>query len=188
MTSRRTLLALMLGLCWLGGCFKAPDVIIVDRRTALEEQALGKRPRLEAELQQAGLSARPAPFTRQQLEKSGWRPDAAHDAIAKLHAEAATDSERADQLLERRCIGEGLDGLLADTRRMCGGGVDAAEVAHLIERVNRNRRQVWSFVAQQRRSSVAAARKAWIEAHKVEIACGAHVQTAAGWSVKQCGR
>lgn len=169
-----------------GGCFKAPDVVIVDRKTALEEQALGRHPKAEAELQQAGLSPKPAAFTRQQLERSGWRPDKEHDAIAALYADAVTDAERVDQLLVRKCIGEAIDGLLVDTRSKCTGGIDASEVAALIERVNRNRRQTWRYIAQSRRVSLSAARQAWRKIHVVGIVCGGHIQSATGWEPKKC--
>lgn len=182
----------LLGMCLLGmcllttGCFKAPEVVIVDRRTALEEQALGRHPKRESELQQAGLSPRPAAFTRQQLEKSGWRPDRDHDAITALFEQAVADGERVDQLLLRKCIGEAETGLLTDTRSACSGGVDAGEVAQLIERVNRNRRQIWAYLAGARRATVASARAAWHAVHLVELVCGGHLQKGGKWTTKTC--
>lgn len=178
--------AALVALTTLSGCIKAPDVVIVDRRTALEEQTLGRYPTLEAELQQGGLSPRPAAFTRQQLRHSGWRPEKEHDAIASLYKDAATTQERVNQLLVRRCVGESSAGLLVDTRKQCIGAVDASEVANLIERVNRNRRQVWRYLAQTRRVSLVAARDAWRKQHGVEVVCDGHVQAAGKWSVKKC--
>ncbi len=168
------------------GCFKPPDVVIVDKRTALEEQALGRHPKLREQLQQSGLSPRPAAFTRQQLATSGWRPGRDHDAIAALHADAITDAERIDQLLVRKCIGEAKDGLLVDTRSHCTGGIDASEVSHLIERQNRNRRQLWKYMAQTRRVQAGAARKAWRKQHLVELVCDGHLEDRTGWSTKKC--
>ena len=46
------------------GCIKAPDVIIVDRQTALEQQANGRFPSLQEQLDQAAITAEPVPFTR----------------------------------------------------------------------------------------------------------------------------
>ena len=182
----RLLLPLLLLLLLLPGCIKAPEVVIVDRRTALEQQALGRHPKLEAELQQAGLSPRPAALTRRQLEKSGWRPQREHDAIAALQKDAVKDEERTDQLLVRKCIGEAATGLLQDTRGQCSGGVDASEVAHLVERVNRNRRQIWQYIAQTRRVAVGKARQAWRTHHLIGLVCAAHVQNKTGWNTKKC--
>ena len=170
----------------LSGCIKAPDVVIVDRRTALEEQAMGHRPGLDTELMQAGLSARPAALTRAQFTAAGWRPTKDHDAIAALFEDAVGDTERTDQLLVRRCIGEAQTGLLVQTPEYCTGGAESSEVARLIERVNRNRRQVWAYVSKVRRVSTDAARDAWRRAHLVEMVCDAQVENAGKWGRKTC--
>ena len=46
------------------GCISAPDVIIVDRQTALEQQANGRFPSLQEELDHAAITSDPVPFTR----------------------------------------------------------------------------------------------------------------------------
>jgi len=179
-------MALMLPAVALTGCIKAPDVVIVDRRTALEEQAMGHRPAAERELNRAAVARRPAAMTRDELAAAGWRPRREDDAVANLFADAARDADRVEVLLLRRCIGEAESALLVQTRRTCTGGVDSSEVARLIERVNRNRRQVWAYMARVRRVSAGSARTAWRKQHLVELVCNGHVQTNGEWGLKKC--
>lgn len=182
------LLGLPLLLCLSAGCIKAPDVVIVDRRTALEEQATGRFPELQQALDQAAISPRPEPFSRGQLEETGWRPPPESDAIASLYREAVSESERVDRLLLRRCIGEANDGTLVETRPQCKGTVDVATVSRLLERTNRNRRQIWLYIQQQRKGiSVEQARDAWRKAHLESVVCGGHVQRESGqWVTRKC--
>src|SRR6187402_2125679 len=47
----------------LGACV-APNVVVVDQKTALERQAAGDYPALQNELEQAGMAPAPEAFTR----------------------------------------------------------------------------------------------------------------------------
>src|SRR5215472_19347577 len=121
----------------VSGCVKAPEIVMVDRATALEQQASGSFDDLERQLDRAAIEPRPVPLTPEQLEALGIRP-------APLVDESdLTDADRLDGLLAQHCIGEGKDGLVADTRDACKGAADPGEVQTLIERVNRARRQLW---------------------------------------------
>jgi hypothetical protein len=164
----------------LAGCIKAPDIVVVDRATALEREAAGSFPRLEKELERAGTAARPAPFTREQLEAAGMpRP--------VIEAEELSDAERVDALLKQRCIGEALDGTLVETRDACS----VREVPHLgalVERQNRTRLQIWEWLKAERpQRSLAEVRKAWREVHLRAVVCGGQVQKPDGsWEAKGC--
>ncbi|MCO4763197.1 MAG: DUF1318 domain-containing protein [Myxococcales bacterium] len=171
----------------LAGCVKAPDVVIVDRTTALEQQASGRFVALERELTQAGISPRPQPYTRGQLDAAGWTTPRQQDAIARLAEAALRDRGRTDALLVRRCIGEAKDGRLIQTRAACQGAVDEAAVSRLIERANRDRRQIWLYLRKRTRKPDAAVRRAWLKVHRAEVPCGGWIESAAGaWSAKKC--
>ena len=125
-------------------CFKPPEIVMVDRATALEQQASGSFDDLERKLDRAGIEPRPVPLTPEQLEALGIRP-------APLVDESdLTDADRLDGLLAQHCVGEGKDGLIVDTRDACKGAADAEEVQTLLERVNRARRQLWRWMHEQR--------------------------------------
>src|SRR5262245_59526793 len=87
-------LAALAGLA--AGCVSAPAVGIVDRKTALEQQASGSFRGLEEELEQAGLAPRPAPLTAAQLGAAGVRRQGLE--VADLE-DAGTDAVRTDALL-----------------------------------------------------------------------------------------
>jgi uncharacterized protein YdbL (DUF1318 family) len=174
-----------------GGCVKAPNIVLVDRRTALEDQAAGQFPPLEAELTQAGLNPGPAPFTSAELAQAGAAP--AHlgtDAYAQDEAGAADglpDPLRLDGLLTQRCVGEARDGTVVLTIDTCTGTIDVARVNRLVERTNRNRRQLWDWMARRSGISADAARAAWRTVHLEGVICGAAVQAASGsWESKSC--
>ena len=96
---------------------------MVDRATALEQQASGSFDDLELKLDRAAIEPRPVPLTPEQLEALGIRP-------APLVDESdLTDADRLDGLLAQHCVGEGKDGLIVDTRDACKGAADAEEVA-----------------------------------------------------------
>jgi len=164
----------------LAGCIRAPDIVVVDRATALEREAAGSFPRLEGELARAGTEARPAPFTREQLEAAGMpRPI--------VEASEGEGAERVDALLRARCLGEALDGTLVETRERCA----VKEVPHLgslLERENRNRMQVWEWLRSQRpKRSLDEVRRAWREVHLRGLVCGGQLQLPDGsWSEKKC--
>ncbi len=167
----------------LAGCVKAPDVVIVDRRTALEQQAQGSFRGLEEELEQSGLLPRPAPLTAAQLASAG----VSRTAEESEDADGLPDSLRADTLLVQRCVGEGSDGLLVLTVGTCTGAMDVPQVTRMIERVNRNRRQLWQWMATRERRSPAEVQSAWREVHLGGVICGGQVQKADGsWEIKRC--
>jgi hypothetical protein len=177
----RTLCCLALA---LAGCIRAPDVVIVDRRTALEQQAQGSFRGLEEELEQAGILPRPAPFTAAQLAAAGVQTQAeeADDA------DGLPDSLRADTLLVARCIGEASDGTLVLTVGTCTGAMDVPQATRLVERVNRDRRQLWQWLAdREKKRSPAEIQKAWREVHVSGVICGGQLQKDDGtWEVKRC--
>src|SRR5580704_9193462 len=129
--NRARAIAVVLSGAALSRCFKPPEIVMVDRATALEQQAAGSFDDIERKLDRAAIEPRPVPLTPDQLEALGIRP-------APLVDESdLTDADRLDGFLAQHCIGEAKDGLLADTRDACKGGADAAEVQSLVERVNR---------------------------------------------------
>jgi hypothetical protein len=168
----------------LAGCVKAPDIILVDRKTALEQQAAGSFTGLEDELEQAGVSPRPTPFTHGQLAASG----AAGATRALDEDEAQADPVRVDALLTRRCVGEARDGTLVETSSTCTGTLDVAALTRLIERTNRSRLQVWRYLQSKRpHASLDDVRRAWREAHLQSVVCGGQVQRDdGGWEAKKC--
>ncbi len=169
-------------------CIRAPDIVIVDRRTALEQQATGRLPALETELRQATLAPGAKPYTRRELLRSGWTPPTDKNVIAKLYRQATTDKERIDVLLQRHCIGESLDGTLVVTRKRCKGEVNLAPVSRLLEHVNRNRRQIWLYLQTLKpRASLDDIRRQWRQEHLTSVLCGGHIQRQSGaWTEKKC--
>lgn len=173
-------LYVVLGLALGSGCIKAPDIVVLDRATALEREAAGSFPRLEFELQRAGTQPRPAPLTREQLEDAGQpRP-----IVEEVET---SDAERIDQLLKISCLGEGKDGLLVETRDRC----TVKEVPHLgtlLERANRDRMQIWEWLRRQRpQRSMLEVRAAWRTVHSYGVICGGQIQRDdGGWEAKKC--
>ncbi|MEZ4363006.1 MAG: hypothetical protein R3B48_22635 [Kofleriaceae bacterium] len=167
------------------GCVRAPAVVIVDRKTALEQQAAGSFRGLEEELEQAAVQPRPTPLTGAQLSGAGVERPLIEDAAA---GEAGNDAARTDALLVQRCIGEALDGTLALTIEQCTGTIDVPLVNRLIERVNRERRQTWRWIAEHARGAdEAAVRQRWREIHLEGLICGGQQQAGSGaWEVKAC--
>ncbi|HZS40290.1 MAG TPA: DUF1318 domain-containing protein [Polyangia bacterium] len=165
-----------------GGCIKAPDIVLVDRATALEQQAAGSYASLEAELTSAGMAPRPTPFARGQLEAAGIKPPTLAD-----EAELG-DADRVDALLKQRCIGEALDGTLVDTHDVCGVADDLETNIALVDRSNRDRGQIWKFLQTQRpKASPDDVRRVWRETHLKSVVCGGWVERVAGeWEAKKC--
>jgi hypothetical protein len=163
-------------------CVKPPEIVMVDRATALEQQASGSFDELERRLDRAAIEPRPVPLTPEQLEALGIRP-------APLVDESdLTDADRLDGFLAQHCVGEGKDGLLVDTRDACRGAADAQEVATLIERVNRARRQLWRWMHEQR-ADVAEGdlQRAWHDNHVRNVVCGGWIEGSDGkWLGKAC--
>jgi hypothetical protein len=175
-------LAVVIAVRGLAGCFKPPEIVMVDRATALEQQASGSFDDLERELDRAAIEPRPVPLTPEQLEALGVRP-------APLVDESElTDADRLDGFLAQHCVGEGSDGLIVDTRDACKGAADAEEVQTLLERVNRARRQLWRWMHEQRVDvSEGELRRGWREKHVRNVVCGGWIEGSDGkWQGKSC--
>jgi hypothetical protein len=175
-------LSVVAALAGLPGCFKPPEIVMVDRATALEQQASGSFDDIELKLDRAAIEPRPVPLTPDQLEALGIRP-------APLVDESdLTDADRLDGLLAQHCAGEGKDGLIVDTRDACKGAADAEEVQSLLERVNRARRQLWRWMHEQRTDvSEEELKHAWRENHVRNVVCGGWIEGSDGkWQGKSC--
>jgi hypothetical protein len=163
-----------------GGCIKAPNIVVLDRATALEREAAGNFPKLEFEMQRAGTAAKPAPLTRDQLKAAGHpRP-----IVEEMES---SDAERIDALLKISCVGEARDGTLVETRDRC----TVKEVPHmgaLLERANRDRAQIWEWLKRERPArSLDEVRRAWHDVHLRAVVCGGQVQRDdGGWEGKKC--
>jgi hypothetical protein len=182
MTTRLLRFAGCAALLLCAHCVSAPEIVMVDRATALEQQASGSFEELERRLDRAGIEPRPVPLTPEELEALGIRP-------APLVDESElTDADRLDGLLAQHCLGEGKDGLIADTHEACRGAADLEESAALLERANRARRQLWQWMHDQRPDvSEDRLRSAWREQHLQNVVCGAWVEGNDGnWQGKSC--
>lgn len=166
-------------------CVSAPSVVIVDRKTALEQQASGSFKSLEEELEQEGAQPRPTPLTSAQLAAAGVQGDAAPD---DQELELGGDATRTDALLVQKCIGEAIDGLLALTLEQCTGTLDVPLVNRMIERVNRERRQRWKWIGERSPGKrPEEVRDAWRAVHLTGVVCGGQLQLASGaWEIKRC--
>jgi uncharacterized protein YdbL (DUF1318 family) len=166
----------------LVGCIRAPEIVMVDRATALEQQAAGSYDDLERKLARTSIEPRPVPLTPKQFEALGI------NTMPYVDAAELTDADRVDALLLQHCIGEGRDGLLAETHNDCIGAADRAEALDLVERVNRARLEIWRWMHEQKKSaSVDDLRRTWREVHARGIVCGGFVEGEPGkWAGKQC--
>jgi hypothetical protein len=180
--SRPFVLAAFAALVALAAACVNPEYVIVDRATALEQQASGSFDDLELKLDRAAIEPRPVPLTPDQLAALGVRP-------APLVDESdLTDADRLDGLLAQHCVGEGKDGLVVDTREECKGAADAQEVGTLVERVNRARRQLWRWM-HERRTDIPEAelQRAWRVNHLRNVVCGGWIEGGDGkWQAKSC--
>ena len=175
-------LALVAALPPLAGCFKPPEIVMVDRATALEQQAAGSFDDIELKLDRAAVEPRPVPLTPEQLEALGIHP------ASLVDESELTDADRLDGLLTQHCVGEGKDGLIVDTRDACKGGADPDEVKTLLERVNRARQQLWRWM-HDRRTDVSETdlEHAWRDKHLPNVVCGGWIEDKDGkWQEKTC--
>jgi hypothetical protein len=164
------------------GCISAPEIVMVDRATALEEQASGSFKEVERRLARAGMSPTPVPLTPNQLEELGLQPTPLVENIGR------TPADRVDDLLRRHCVGEGRDGLLVTTRRNCQAGRLSADDVALVERVNRSRLQLWQWMRTVRPNMPEEAlRQSWRQVHAEGVVCGGWVEADDGtWGEKKC--
>jgi hypothetical protein len=189
--------ALLVGVCLLGSASLlpacvAPNVVVVDQKTALEQQAAGGYPVLENDLEQAGMAPAPEPFAREELasgrDQSGAKAGAgALGELAELYVKSESDADAIDRLLLQRCIGEAASGLLEPRPSECVGAADASEMARLLGRENLHRRQLWQLLAKERQVSVERVQPVWRELHVEQVVCGGLMQSADGsWGPKAC--
>jgi hypothetical protein len=177
-----TRLCACLALATLAACIKAPEIVLVDRATALEQQAAGSFKELEEKLVRNAIAARPVPLTPAELQALGIRQPPLVDDTE------LTEADRIDTLLKRRCIGEALDGTLSDTHESCRGASDRGESVTLLEKVNRARQQLWRWMQSRRpQASAEEVRRAWRQAHLKALVCGGWLQKDNGdWEPKKC--
>jgi hypothetical protein len=166
----------------LAGCIHPPEIVLVDRATALEQQAAGSFPELETRLQRAAATPRPTPLSPDQLQTLGIRPAPFVDNTE------LTDADRVDLLLKQRCVGEAKDGTLVETRSACRGAADRDLIAKLVGRVNLARAQLWRWLRDRRPTATQdELRQAWREAHLRGVVCDGWVERADGtWEAKGC--
>ncbi len=170
----------------VSACIRAPDVILIDRKTALEQLAAGSYQGLEEALDAAAVSPRAEPLTRAEIEASGGAVALAADEVDR------SEFAQLDELLRRHCVGESLDGTILITAATCSGRTDAAERSRLVERVNRDRYQIWRELQTRglprgHERELALVRRAWRAAHVRAIVCGGQVQREDGaWEDKKC--
>ncbi|MFL5346532.1 MAG: DUF1318 domain-containing protein [Hyalangium sp.] len=164
------------------GCIRAPEIVMVDRATALEEQASGSFKDVEQRLARAGMSPTPVPLTPNQLEELGMQPTPLVENMGK------TQADRVDELLRHHCVGEGRDGLLVDTRRSCQAGRLSANDVALVERVNRARVLLWQWMRTVRPTvPEESLRRSWQQLHAEGVVCGGWVESNDGtWGEKKC--
>jgi hypothetical protein len=168
------------------GCV-SPTVVVVDQKTALEQQAAGDYPPLENELEQAGLAPSPEPFTRDELAAGRAQSGSGVlGELGELYARAETDADVIDRLLLQRCIGEAESGLLVPRPSECVGATDATELARVIGRENLHRRQLWELLARDGAASVERVRVLWRAQHLEQVQCGGLVESAGSWGPKPC--
>jgi hypothetical protein len=166
----------------LSGCFKAPAIVVVDRATALEQQAGGSFEEVEGDLARHAVEPRPVPLTPDQLESLGLKPTPIVDRTDQ------TAADRVDALLRQRCIGEGKEALLVDTHDDCIGASDRGDAIGLIDRTNRARLQLfrWMRGVHPEKSSETL-RREWREAHGRGVVCRGWMQKDDGtWEAKKC--
>ncbi|HTP27750.1 MAG TPA: DUF1318 domain-containing protein [Anaeromyxobacteraceae bacterium] len=163
-------------------CIPAPNIVMVDRATALEQQAAGSFDELERRLTRTGIVPRPVPLTPEQLESLGIQP------ATLMEETEPTDADRIDDLLRQHCVGEAREGLLVDTHRDCRSASDRAATIALVDRVNRARAQLWRWMSTERRDTAPGAlQRTWQRIHAQGIVCGAWIQHDDGtWGEKKC--
>lgn len=182
-------LILLLPLLAASACIRPPDVVLLDRKTVLEEQASGELHALENELREEVIVPRGADFTRGQLRAAGADLSRGSlSTVVQVHSLVRSEAEFLDDLLVRRCVGEGVSGLLVETPRTCAGRTSAARVSASVQRVNRARRQLWRYLQALRPGATEEEiRETWRRHHLSTVACDAQIQSLDGsWETKRC--
>ena len=175
-------LVMIAGALAIAGCIKAPEIVVVDRATALEQQASGSYAELEKKLARASITPRPVPLTPAELEALGMPSGMMADQTEM------TDADRVDEMLRRHCVGEARSGLLEDTSDLCHGAVDRDELVKRLDRVNHARGQLWRWMHEQRPElSLDEVRNRWRKAHVTSVVCGGWIEGDDGkWEAKSC--
>jgi hypothetical protein len=182
-------LSVLTSITGLTACIRPPDVMLLDRKTVLEEQASGELHPLENDLREAAIVPRGVELTRAQLREAGADlSDGALGNLVDVHGLLRTDADYLDELLVRRCIGEATSGLLVETPRTCAGRVGEERASAAVQRVNRGRRQLWRHLHERRPDvSERRVRATWRRHHLETVVCGGHIQRDDGeWEVKRC--
>lgn len=173
----------------LSACISAPDVVMLDRKTVLEEQAGGELLPLAHALREAAIDPKGVPFTRGQLEESGV--DLGHDALGQLiqlQQLPLSELDYLDDLLVRRCIGEARSGLLVETPDTCSGDRTVLRISAAVQRVNRSRKQLWRYLYERKPAEQQETiRHLWRQRHLATVPCGGQIQDDdERWSIKAC--
>ncbi|WP_428265686.1 DUF1318 domain-containing protein [Haliangium sp.] len=171
------------------GCVSAPDVVLTDQKTALEQQAAGEFRALENDLEQASIQPKGEDMTRDALEAKN--PDLSKSTlgeVVQLYSDVRTDAEWIDQLLVSGCVGEAVDGLLRQTPDECTETVATAQLTHVVERSNLHRRQLWRVIREREPgSSEDEVRTTWRRIHLQRVVCDGLVQNDdKSWGRKEC--
>ena len=166
----------------LGGCIRPPEIVLVDRATALEQQAAGSYEELEDRLLRVAATPRPTPLSPEQLQSLGIRSPPLVDKTE------LTDADRVDLYLKQRCVGESRDGTLVETADACQGAVDRELLTTMLERVNLARAQLWRWMHDRRPAvRLEDLRRAWHDAHLKGVVCDGWIQKSdGGWEAKRC--
>jgi len=171
----------------LCSCVKAPAVVVVDKNTALIEQIGINANEKEKSLMDTAMSPIPEPLTSGELAES--QVDVSHTSIQEIimaYQSLKVDAPLIEALLVRGCLGEAMDGLLVE--RPCEGEVQASVIAPIVQRINRDRRQIWAFMlAKSEGATEEQVRKAWRKRWIEGLVCNATIQMDDGsWGVKKC--
>ncbi len=168
------------------GCVTVSGVQVVDRKTALEEQASGDLRPLQEDLSLGMPVPGPVPFTRSEIVAAGADDDSEFRRLTRIHQGLQSRAAQVDEWLVRRCVGEALDGRLVETPGTCIGTWEPGAFSPVVQRVNRDREQLWQELGRGRTSGEEV-RKAWRRRHLEGLVCGGQVQREDGsWDVKAC--
>ncbi|MFM7200023.1 MAG: DUF1318 domain-containing protein [Myxococcota bacterium] len=177
---------------WLGlllmGCVKAPNTVyMVDAQTALEVQASSPFMSLERTLDLQLTAPTFQAYAASEVEQ-GQQNTEEVARLSSIYSVQLEESSRVDLLLVRQCLGEGLDGLLQIRTETCQGNPDAQELVRVVQRINRNRRQLWTWLKRERpRASETEIIQTWRRIQLEEVVCGALIQQENGeWVARKC--